>query len=320
MEKWTVKRLIKIIIITGLVIWIIGLTGIIFFSDTANDMLKFYIDILSGNLKGNNTTKESVLKFSVVWLSSVIVLPTIIYVFFVGIKNKSEIPSKDIYRDFEEKYTPAMASFLIDRLAEKNKDILATILDLNVRGYISIKKDEEFEITVENKNIDNLFLHEKYVINQIKEKSYVNLNKFVKIVEEDCKKEGLLKEKEVKKIEIVYVLMFIICMVILQKPFHSNSDLMIKAITFIGAIFSFIMMVSRIMLSRTQKGKEAAIKFKGFKNYLKEYTLVKTRDVEYINVLDRYLTFALALGEADTIEKLYVPYNKLISKYIEGGK
>ena len=68
--------------------------------------------------------------------------------------------------------------------------------------------------------------------------------------------------------------------------------------------------------TKTKKGREIATEYRGLKEYLKEYTLVKTRDVKYINILDRYLTFALALEEANEIEEKFIPYNKLIKKYI----
>lgn len=170
---------------------------------------------------------------------------------------------------------------------------------------------------IENKNTDNLYLHEKYIIDQIKENKHIYIYEFIEAVKEDCKNEGLLKERKAQKIDLIYILILITCIIIfLNTPVYTDSALKIKALAFIGGIFSFSMIKFKLLPYRTRKGKEVAIKFKGLKNYLKEYTLVKTRDIEYVNTLDRYLTFALALGEADYIEKIYVPYNKLISKYI----
>ena len=320
MEKSIIRDLIKIILIVGLTMWVLGLILIIFYRNTNDEFMQVLTMLMSNDKTGNNSIGKNILNFSIIWLPTVLFLPTIVYITNRINYKRKEISYTENYREIEDKYTPAIASFMIDKTAEKNKDVLATILDLNVRGYLTIKTDKEFIISIEDKNTDNLFLHEKYVIEQIKENKRIDLNRFVKLVEGDCKKEGLVKEREAKRIDIIYVIVFITCMIILNKPIYTTSDFIIKIIIFIGAAFSFTMMVSKMIFSRTQKGREIAIKYKGLKNYLKEYTLVKTRDIEYVNILDRYLTFALALGEADTIEKLYVSYNKLISKYIEGGK
>ena len=68
---------------------------------------------------------------------------------------------------------------------------------------------------------------------------------------------------------------------------------------------------------RTSKGNEVALKFKGLKNFLKDYTLLSERDINYINISDRYLPFALALGVANKLENSYIEYNKLISNYVK---
>ena len=203
------------------------------------------------------------------------------------IKKKSKMKVRDLQREVNEKYTPAIASFLLDNYIEDEKDILATILDLSVRDYLKIDIDEELNILIDYK-------------------------KFSYLVIKDCLKEELITgNANMEKKYVSIILLIFYC-------------LLIRCILSFG-IFNVMVLygVMKVLISRmtyhkrTQKGKKLAEEFMGFKEYLKEYTLIKTRDVEYIEILDRYLTFALALEEADTIEKKYVPYNKLIKKYIQ---
>ena len=207
----------------------------------------------------------------------------IILIFSQITKHRNSIKSKEIYRELNEKYTPAMASYLIDISVEEGKDILATILDLNVRKYLTYLKDDnnELKIKFENKNIDNLYIHEKYIINQIKNNELINPKEFSNRVKEDCIKEGLIKEKDNNIFDIIILSTFILSPVI--GLIFGKAEL---------GSFLFIICIIMILLragmdfDRTKKGKKASLKYKGLKNYLKEYTLVKTRDVEYINILD----------------------------------
>ena len=60
---------------------------------------------------------------------------------------------------------------------------------------------------------------------------------------------------------------------------------------------------------RTRKGKEVAIMLKGLKNYIKEYTLIKDKEIEYIQILEDYIPYAISLDEADAIEE-FIKYNE----------
>ena len=71
-------------------------------------------------------------------------------------------------------------------------------------------------------------------------------------------------------------------------------------------------------IRRTCKGEEEATLWKGFKNYIHDYTLISDKDIKHIEILDEYIPYAIALEEADCIEKFIAQnekYRKLIYSF-----
>lgn len=60
---------------------------------------------------------------------------------------------------------------------------------------------------------------------------------------------------------------------------------------------------------RTKKGEEVAVILEGLKNYIKEYTLIKDKEIDYIQILEDYIPYAISLNEANTIEA-FIKYNE----------
>ena len=72
-------------------------------------------------------------------------------------------------------------------------------------------------------------------------------------------------------------------------------------------------------LVRTKSGKIEAKRWKGFKNFINDYTLIKDKDIKDVVLLEEYLSFAVAVGEANKIEKFIIKnevYRKLIYKQL----
>ena len=54
------------------------------------------------------------------------------------------------------------------------------------------------------------------------------------------------------------------------------------------------------------------------KNYIREYTLLNEKDFNYIQLIDKYIPYALALGEASKIEDLYfIEENDFFKRFID---
>ena len=73
-------------------------------------------------------------------------------------------------------------------------------------------------------------------------------------------------------------------------------------------------------IKRTSKGKNEAILWKGFKNYIHDYTLISEKEIEHMAILNEYIPYAIALDEAKNIEKFIAEdenYRKLIYKFYD---
>ena len=53
------------------------------------------------------------------------------------------------------------------------------------------------------------------------------------------------------------------------------------------------------------------------KNYIREYTLLNEKDFNYMELVDKYIPYALVLGEASKIEELYfIEENEFFKRFI----
>ena len=61
---------------------------------------------------------------------------------------------------------------------------------------------------------------------------------------------------------------------------------------------------------RTKKGTEIAKEVAGLKKFLHDYTYLKEKDIEDTILYDEYIAYAIALGEAKTVEKILIENDK----------
>lgn len=319
MEKWELKAFAKLMLLTIITTigFFIALFIILIFLDLFNII---DIDTIELIMSGIDFIKDSIpVQIYVVGIIFLIIL--FIYLIMNAVKKKNEVNSKDYYRDIENKYTPAIASLLLDYHLEVNEGVLATILDLHVRKYLKIiKKDKKLEIEVINENTEKLYLHEKYVIECLKKNELIRISEFQSKVQEDCINSKLVNKKEVSPYWGIVIKIEVAIGIILKLLDEFYIESLFKIALIIDVITLIITCAFSLTIKRnirTSQGKEIALRFKGLKNFLKDYTLLSERDINYIDISDRYLPFALALGVADKLENSYVEYNKLISNYVK---
>lgn len=71
-------------------------------------------------------------------------------------------------------------------------------------------------------------------------------------------------------------------------------------------------------IERTSKGEKEATLWKGFKNYIHDYTLISDKDIKHMEILHEYIPYAIALDEANSIEKFIAQnenYRNLIYRF-----
>lgn len=301
MENWKFKDIIKAIVIGGLTFIIL-------------------IFIFVGP---EYCSEEGGILYYFMPLYVLIIIALYLIYFIIKINNKRNEKKTDLYyRDIEKKYTPAIISYIFNMNIEERATLLSTIVDLHVKKYLNIEKvNNKYTIKVIKKDTKNLFFHERYIIACLSNNKLIEFTKFSELVEFDCKKEILVKDKENKVIPVLMFVIFIISaitfMLLSINNVYASEELLFLATTLLPASIIYILSKINKYHRRTLKGERLATKAKGLKNFLKDYTLINEKDIDYTKITDRYLGFAIAIDEAKNMEKLYIDNGEFLSKYIK---
>lgn len=310
MEKWRFKKLIKIPIFVLLLMLIIILISRLGLKEIENLKL---IKIIMG-ING-------------LFAIGIILVYAITNIF----KGKSELNINSYYSQLDFNCSPAMASFVIDNSLEKAEDIFATVLDLSARKYLNIERvNSKLEITPTEKVWKGLYEHEKYVLSTINYNRKIETEWFRTLVIRDCKHEKLIKENTnpiIKffiflrnKMYYVGIGLLLLVFVILsggsgEAEIYGYSAMPKEMLNFLIIVFvvglillliSYIGNFTVVENKKTSKGELSFIKIRGLKNYIRDYTLLEEKDYDYLTLTDRYLPFALALGEGEKLEQLHI--------------
>lgn len=254
----------------------------------------------------------------------------LIYAMGYFAKNKiNEINSKDYIRDLSDvKYGSAIASLLLDNNTEIAKDYTSTIIDLHRKKYIEIEmNNNEYKFHLINNSIINLAEHERYVIECIIDEKKFDDKIYKQKLQEDAIKLGYLKNRKpgtvLKVIGLQFLKIIIGCVLANMFP---EDTVMYNIVGVIALMlgFSVFAEIFRLIkngksLVRTKSGEIEAKKWKEFKNFINDYTLIKNKDIKDVVLFKEYLSFAIAVGEANKIEKFIINnevYRKLIYKQL----
>ena len=253
----------------------------------------------------------------------------IIYYGLISIVDKKErIENSNYERDIPKALPPAIASLLIDYIMDNEREYTATVASLIAKGYIEIKENRQVRIYKWDK--EKLLEHEKIVFEALSEEKAFNGEMFKSAVINDALKIGVLKRIEKKYFYLIPIFALIIIIEFLKSnfivPFLLIQYFIYGLVLFLFLIFIIIMLIFSInkqpntikgSFTRTDIGKEIAIKMTGLKKFLHDYTLLKEKGLADTILYDEYIAFAIALGEADAIENLILnntKYRNLVYK------
>lgn len=226
----------------------------------------------------------------------------------IDLKNKGEY-----YRDIISGYTPGELSYIDDFNIDKS-DIVATLLNLQLKGIISFKENLN-EIEVNETNLQ-LSSNEEYVLETVKNKNWNVFSnyKFKTKIIQDAIKNKLLKETKTKTKGIgIAIALFPISFLILagmaifssknEQLFESPISIIILIISALVLMFLPVMIViyniaynyknNSEPFKRTKKGEEINTNLEGLKNYLNEYSLLEKRTYEEIKIWEDYLIYSV---------------------------
>ena len=289
------------------------------------------------NFNFNNTIESNDISnifkniFSPLLLSIVINIMLIginfIYIFYKikikSIKKDSKPININMYnRDLPEAITPAHARLLVYDGKVDEMTLASTIMDLIDRGYLKIEtvmnKEDIFTkdifILRTNKNQDELFEYEKYLINWFfdsERKSSIDIHKLlINDNTNPCEKfsifQGLLllsfpfdryyrKKYNMNKLEIISVILIFVSFFIFSISMFVNSYLyFLWEFIFLFGFSNIIFKDS--VYSINQKGAEVRDKFLDLKRFLIEFSKINEKTSEMISLWDFYLSYSIALG------------------------
>ena len=226
---------------------------------------------------------------------------------------------KGYVRDLPKHCSPAICSLIYDLKTDIYKDYTATILYLCIKKYLElIKEGEIYKLkSGKQKDISNLGRCEKYVLDIIKKEKKFDADIFKEeIITEAQEKELIMSKKHSNVLRIMICTLFAIISLIIM--YNINKIIFLILIYFFSVILYVVVYIFsmkdeyRIVDTnyvRTKDGKNIALLLKGLKRYMKEYTLIKDKEIDYIQILENYIPYALALGEADAVEE-FIKYNE----------
>lgn len=270
-----------------------------------------------------------------------IIMYYILKTIFIGRNSLNYLKNNDMYRNILTNYPPAVYSFLYNKKIESYTDYTATILNLECKKYLKIS-DNGYDIVVLNNDIEGLYEHEKYVMNCIMKNVQFDMVDFNRSIITDLKQADLiylLENKENKTYrniignKYIQIILIILSIMLILYLLVLNFQIM-SAILICGALILLYTACFRDLLSIsllvktdgeeikykfTEKGKNVRKYVFGFKKYLREYTLINERKIEYKELFGNYIAYALSLGEAKVVEE-FVSNNEKYRRLIYRSK
>ena len=243
-------------------------------------------------------------------------------VYYEKLSKNDIINNKQIYRDILNQYTPSELLYIDNMKYDYRKTIISTLLYLKQNKYISIK--DNFIIKEKEVMSGTFGKAEKIIIENIKN-GKVNLDseKLKNAVIEDSIKNGIIeanydiKQKVVRKVVIAGILFIILLCTSFVISSFKVTEMSILFSFILGAypigaiiyIVNYYTENNKNPLHRTRKGEEINLKLEGLKNYIKEYSLLNTREADEIEIWEDYLIYSVMFGQNEGILN---QYNQLI--------
>lgn len=244
-------------------------------------------------------------------------------------------------RDVAVEYSPAVLSYLINNKIETNKDLSATLLDLCTKNVVSLEQGKEDKIKIND-------LHNTSAVEQLPPDEICAYNMFISgidrsgiaewksVVEKEYKKHKFSKPHKTdlsSYLYTIYFACFITVFILICGGISIDADFLMKAllIGFFSVWESVIAMSVKSMFTKnlkpsfvdsyTRKGAIELNRWKKFKKFMEEYTLVKDKDYNDIVILGKYLSYSIALGinkncDSELYRKIEKDYSFNLDKFI----
>lgn len=284
----------------------------------------FLAAVCSGDMDGDLLKTFLIQSFGLYIFTVVYFVISWIVLNLIENKYVYEAENENYYRDMIKNISPAQLSYIDDYGIETKKDILATFLMLHIKGNIKIKRNKIELISkykMKEEEYYNLSRTETMVLECIsKNKSPLKMpNTFEKMLLEDLDEAKLIEKEDtfpphfyIKKVlQIIYGLFLIICARvtnILISPFMYGGGIVvfIYSIMWLASSNNYNLNKPLLMESYkklTPKGNEIRLKLTGLKSFLRDYSLMKFREVKEIELWDEYMIYSVILNDNKKAQK-----------------
>lgn len=245
-------------------------------------------------------------------------------------KEKSDITDKKndkYYRNLLNEHSVAVLGYIKDFSTDTN-DLTATVLSLQLKNKIELKENK---INVIDNNTEDLDNNEIYILESLDKNIPIDLFTFSNKVLEDCHKNNLLEDKGKSKKQLIKkVLLSILFIVIINiisvvapvlMTILSKDPSSILTMIFLIIIFGCFMLdfiapfiiIPRIVVYnmasksnpyiRSKKAQEVNEKLNGLENFLKDFSNIKERSKDEVNLWQDYLIYSILFNQNDDVSK-----------------
>lgn len=295
-------------------------------------LIRFIMKLFSQSGNFTNNLIVNILVVAVALIVTIIENFYIILIFIViKIMRKREYKNQlskidyknegEYYRDILKGYSPFLLSYIDNFIFEGKRDIIATILNLQLKQVIKIENNTIIKLKEDN----NLEESEQYILDNVSNGKIkiADTRELEQKIVKDAQNKELIEIKESSKgkndkplknkLIIAFIISIFIFMILSAIATSINSDLLTTIILIFGLIFCnpifyiilFIIKyyLSKAKIKRTNKGEEINTKLEGLKNYIQEYSKLKEKNANDILLWEEYLIYSVIFNINDNVIK-----------------
>ena len=234
----------------------------------------------------------------------------------IDYKNEGEY-----YRDILKGYSPFLLSYIDNFIFEGKRDIIATILNLQLKQVIKIENNTIIKLKEDN----NLEESEQYILDNVSNGKIkiADTRELEQKIVKDAQNKELIEIKESSKekndkplknkLIIAFIVSIFIFMILSAIATSINNNLLTTIVLIFGLIFCnsicyiilFIIKyyLNKAKIKRTNKGEEINTKLEGLKNYIQEYSNLKEKNANDILLWEEYLIYSVIFNINDNVIK-----------------
>ncbi len=234
-------------------------------------------------------------------------------------------------RDIFVNYSPAVLSLLLNHKIEDKKDFDSTVLNIHAKKAIEFKRlNDKLEIVdlQSGEAITNLTEDEKYIYMVLTQKEKFDKQRWYNMIREELNKRNFVKKSQksvigqvIKASLILFCSIFLLLILFILMVLFIPGDLLnniadnyfdydiVLSVIWIVALIPFQLGTLKVLMFinkrnylkdkvdyYTENGALEMLKWKKFKDFIKDFSMIDTTDAESVIIWEKYISYAMALN------------------------